>query len=119
LPQLAAIPQPFPADRFEHALEIYAFFHGRECQAIDIARFLEQDTRLYPDDHLLAVKLSSHSFRIIGVVTEGCSIVDTTDGPPNWAIRRNAGRSYVQPLHWRERRLRTKLEALDILEGPG
>jgi hypothetical protein len=77
----------FPPDRFEHALEVYAYFHGRECSPVDVTRFLEKDTRLAPSDHLLARKVD-RMLRFVGVVTEGCTVVDMSEGPPTWAIRK-------------------------------
>jgi len=77
----------FPPDRFEHALDVYAYFHGRECSPVDVTRFLEKDTRLAPSDHLLARKVDK-MLQFVGVVSEGCTIVDMSDGPPTWAIRK-------------------------------
>jgi hypothetical protein len=96
----------FPPDRFEHALEAYAYFHGRECWAMDVARFLEGDTRLAPDDHLLAFKVDGHMLRFIGVVSDGCTIVDMSEGPPTWAIQKKQGQCAARQLTQRRRAVR-------------
>jgi hypothetical protein len=118
----------FPPDRFEHAAAAYAYFHGREAGVNDIIRLMTKAPYLGPNDHLLGCEVGT-MIRVIGVVSDGCTIMDTSTGPPTWASSRTAAEGSVRfhdrrAATRRERRLRlaqlrgAKLEALDILEAP-
>jgi hypothetical protein len=88
--------RPFSDDRYEHALDAFAFYYGRECQAVDLARLMETDTRLATPDHVVGRKVAADKslfgrsiiFRITGVICEGCSIVDTSEGEPDWGLQK-------------------------------
>ena len=75
----------------DHALAAYAYFHGRECAPMDTARFLEGDTLLADRDHLLG-RETDLGVRFTGIVTERFIIVDTSEGPPTWALNKAQGR---------------------------
>jgi hypothetical protein len=107
----------FPPDRFEHALEAYAYFHGRECAPMDVARFFEADTLLASEDHLLGYKLDTDMIRLIGVVANGCTIVDMTNGPPTWALNKSQGRCDSRQLTRRRGSRLANSEGLDIPGG--
>ena len=107
----------FPADRFEHALEAYAYFHGRECLAMDVSRFLDGDILLAPEDHLLARRVDDDMLRLIGVVVAGCTIVDMTNGPPTWALNKSQGRCDSRQLTRRRGSRLANSEGLDIPGG--
>src|SRR4030095_12542847 len=107
-----------PPDRFEHALEAYAYFHGRECLPMDVSRFLEGDTLLAPEDHLLAHKVDGHMIRLIGVVAAGCTIVDRTNGPPTWALNKNQGLCDARQLARRRASSPANSEGEDIPGEP-
>jgi hypothetical protein len=117
--------RPFRLDRFGHAIDVYACLHGREGSTSDIGEWLEKDVALSPGDHILG-RLTDRGILIVGIVSEGCTIVDTSDGPPTWAstqlaLRGNlayrSARSHSRYAR-RRRALVAKLEALDILEAP-
>ena len=82
---------PYSPDRCAHAMAAYAYFHGRECSYMDISRFLEADTLLTDRDHLLGRK-TDFGIRFIGVVSAGFTIVDTSEGAPDWALNKAQGR---------------------------